>query len=215
VDSSRFGQRTGRLVLGSAPQRAVLEPIAFEPPKLRGGSTGRAGRPRDDERSLAQAREEGRAEALAEIAPVVDAHQRATAHMERAASALAQALDQIERADLEMLHHFERQVLALGVSLAEEIVGRELRSFSDVAVASAERALRMAPERGDLVLRVNPADLAAVLDSAAVMGRRGGEVQVVPDADVAAGGCIAQCGPLQIDAQLPAVFARLREAFES
>ncbi len=73
----------------------------------------------------------------------------------------------------------------------------------------------MVPDRGDVVLRVNPTDLAAVLDSAVVMGHRAGDVQIVADASVQRGGCTALCGALQVDAQLPAVFDRLREVFAS
>ena len=145
----------------------------------------------------------------------IEAHRRATEQMQMAASALANALDQIEHVDLGILHDFQQQVLSLAVSLAEEIVGRELRTFDDVTVASVERALSLVPDRGDVVLRVNPTDLAAVLESAAVMGHRAGDVQIVADGNVQRGGCTAVCGALQVDAQLPAVFERLREAFAS
>ena len=75
--------------------------------------------------------------------------------------------------------------------------------------------IMIVPDRGDVVLRVNPTDLAAVLESAAVMGHRAGDVQIVADGNVQRGGCTAVCGALQVDAQLPAVFERLREAFAS
>ena len=219
MDSSRFAPRPRRTSLTAARAAGSVAPMQhptrFDPPKLTGVSSGRIGRPRDDDAALAEAREQGRADALAELAPTIEAHVRATELMDRASSALANALDQIEHADLGLLHDFDRQVLAAAVTLAEQIVGRELRSFDDVVVASVERALTMAPDRGDLVVRVNSSDLAAVLESTTAMGHRGGNVQIVADDSIGHGGCVAQCGSLQIDAQLPGVFARLREAFNS
>ena len=135
--------------------------------------------------------------------------------MQRATSVFANALDQIEHVDLGTLHDFQQQVLSLALHLAEEIVGRELRACDDVVLAAVERSLSLVPDRGDVVLRVNPDDLAIVLESTSSMGHRAGDVQIVADAAVGRGGCVASCGALQVDAQLPAVFDRLRDAFAS
>lgn len=153
--------------------------------------------------------------AEAVLAADVAAHRRATEQMRYAASVFANALDQIEHVDLGTLHDFQQQVLSLALQLAEEIVGRELTACDDVVLGAVERALSLVPDRGDVVLRVHPDDLAIVLESAAEMGHRAGDVQIVSDAAVSRGGCLASCGALQVDAQLPAAFARLREAFGS
>ncbi len=164
---------------------------------------------------LEEARREGRREAEAVLAAEVEAHRRATEQMQRAASVLANALDQIEHVDLGTLHDFQQQVISLGLQLAEEIVGRELRACDDIVLSAVERALSMVPERGAVVLRVHPGDLAVVLESAESMGHRAGDVQIVADHTVASGGCVAVCGPLQVDAQLPGVIERVRGAFAS
>lgn len=228
MDQSRLDDRTRSVPLtagtssgaelGGQPRRLEptrLQPLRFEPPKLASSNTGRITRNLADSQALEDARHAGRREAEAIMASALDANRRATEQMQMAASALANALDQIEHVDLGTLHDFQQQVLALAVDLAEDIVGRELRAFDDVTLASVERALNMVPDRGDVVLRVNPTDLAVVLESATAMGHRAGDVQIVADASVSRGGCTAQCGALQVDAQLPAVFARLRDAFAS
>jgi flagellar assembly protein FliH len=135
--------------------------------------------------------------------------------MERAAQALAAALAQVEHVDLGTVHTFEQQVLAMAVAIAEELVGREIRSTDDVVEASIRRAMSLAPDRGDLVLRVHPDDLSGVLESTAAMGHRGGSIQVAPDPAVASGGCVAELGQLRIDAQIDSAFARIREALHS
>lgn len=200
---------------GSRRESSRFEPSRFEPPRLTSTNTGRISRNLADTAAIAAAREAGRREAEAAMSSTVDEHRRATEQMHAVASALANALDQIEHVDLGILHDFQQQVLALAVALAEDIVGRELRTFDDVTVVGVERALSLMPDRGDVVLRVHSNDLAAVLESAVAMGHRAGDIQIVADDSVQRGGCTAACGALRVDAQLPAVFERLREVFGS
>lgn len=194
---------------------AALRPVRFAPPKLNVLSEQLAARNAPDPEMLEAARDAGRREAEARLAGEVAANQLATEQMRIAASALANALDHIEHVDLGTIHDFQQQVLSLALQIAEEIVGRELQTVDDVVLAGVERAISMVPDRGDVVMRVHPADLAVVLDATTSMGHRAGDVQIVADPAIARGGCVATCGALQVDAQLPAVFARLRDAFAS
>lgn len=219
MDQSRLdgSARSVPLTARSRPPAAapVLRPVRFSPPKLSVLDEQLAARNAPDPAAIDAAREEGRRAAEAVLASQVTAHRQATDAMQRATSVFANALDQIEHVDLGTLHDFQQQVLSLALHLAEEIVGRELRACDDVVLAAVERSLSLVPDRGDVVLRVNPDDLAIVLESTGSMGHRAGDVQIVADAAVGRGGCVASCGALQVDAQLPAVFERLRDAFAS
>lgn len=219
MDQSRLdgSARSVPLTARSRPPAAapVLRPVRFSPPKLSVLDEQLAARNAPDPAAIDAAREEGRRAAEAVLASQVAAHRQATDAMQRATSVFANALDQIEHVDLGTLHDFQQQVLSLALHLAEEIVGRELRACDDVVLAAVERSLSLVPDRGDVVLRVNPDDLAVVLESTSSMGHRAGDVQIVADAAVGRGGCVASCGALQVDAQLPAVFERLRDAFAS
>ena len=219
MDQSRLdgSARSVPLTARSRPPAAapVLRPVRFSPPKLSVLDEQLAARNAPDPAAMDAAREEGRRAAEAVLASQVAAHRQATDAMQRATSVFANALDQIEHVDLGTLHDFQQQVLSLALHLAEEIVGRELRACDDVVLAAVERSLSLVPDRGDVVLRVNPDDLAIVLESTGSMGHRAGDVQIVADAAVGRGGCVASCGALQVDAQLPAVFDRLRDAFAS
>ncbi len=196
-----------------------MKPLRFEPPKLATTGIGRISRVSAEVSALAEAREQGRRDALAEVeaevSAVIHQHRVAQERMERAAQVLTAAIDQIEHIDLGTLHDFEQQVLALAVQIAEEIVGREVATAHDVAITSARRALAMTPDRGDVALRVHPGDLGAVLESLSNLGHRAGDVQVIADDGVSPGGCIAATGPLRVDAQLDGVFERIRDAFRS
>lgn len=215
MDARGLGRARLESLQLTTPKLGTATAVQFEPPRVTTSGVGRITRSAAEASALAEARELGRAEARAELEAVLVAHDSARAGMERAAVALAAALDQIEHIDLGTLHDFEQQVITLAVAIAEEIVGREVAQGDDVILASVHRALNMAPDRGDVVLRVCAGDLAAVLESAALMGHRGGEVRVVTDPGVTPGGCIAEVGALRIDAQLESVFERMREAFQS
>ena len=217
MDANGFDHRTGGTRLTGSS--AMRHPTRFEAPRLVTTSVGRISRSTAEASAIEGAIAQGRAEMEAEMAADVNAaiqhHRVAAERMSRTAKALAAALDQIEHKDLGTLHDLEGQVLTLAVAMAQEIVGRELDLSNDVAVASAARALAMTPDRGDVVLRVHPSDLAAVLESAAVMGHRAGDVRIVADDSVSSGGCVAVMGALVVDAQIDSVFARIREAFAS
>lgn len=173
--------------------------------------------------ALAEAREQGRSEALAEMAAAIEQHRRATEDMEAAARALTASLDQVGRDDLDRISEVERHVLSLAVELAQAIIGREVALDDGLVVTAAERALELVPDRGPVVLRVHPADVAAVRD--ALSGDRAGAavpgghltsaVQVVGDASIARAGAVAEVGPLRVDAQIGAALARIRDAFGS
>jgi flagellar assembly protein FliH len=169
--------------------------------------------------ALAEAREQGRADAMAELAGTLDEHRRATDDMGSAARALLAALDQVGRADLDRIHEVERHVLSLAVELAGAIVGREIELDHTLVLTAVERALDLVPDRGPVVLRVHPADVATVRDAVQGGADEGlgthltAAVQVVADASVARAGAVADVGPLRVDAQIGAALARIRDAF--
>jgi flagellar assembly protein FliH len=217
VDQSRLDGGAGRQALadhGSSSPELRRPAIRFEPPKLASIGGGRISRSAAEVGAIADAREQGRIEALAELTAAIDEQRRLAADMAAAASALSSALDQLERADLSRVHDVEQQVLKLAVALAEEIVGREVRTDDGLVVAAATRALALAPDRAPLVLRVNPVDVAAVRDAMTeISAHLTVAVQVIPDQSIERAGAVAEAGPLRIDAQISATFARIREAF--
>jgi flagellar biosynthesis/type III secretory pathway protein FliH len=165
---------------------------------------------------LAAAREQGRQDALAELAATIAAHEHARDEAIRAARAFGLALDQLRLLDLSTVNDFEAQSLDLAIAVAEELVGRELLATDDVVVERSRAALALAPDRGVVVLRVAPSDVGVVeqnLRNIAV--GRTTPVRVVADHAVERGGCVLMAGALEIDAQLSAAFERVREVLES
>ncbi len=221
MDQSRLDEKVRTAALSGRPSvpwptgAPPAKLTRFQPPRLASLAEQAAARSAPGAAQLEEARLEGRREAEAELAAEIEAYRRATEQVQRSASAFANALDQIEHVDLGTLDDLQKQVLALALHLAEEIVGAELRACDDLVLAAVTRALSLTPDRGTVVLRVHPDDLAVVLESVEAMGHRAGDVQIVADHGVSIGGCTATCGPLQVDAQLPAAFERVRAVFES
>lgn len=189
------------------------EPVRFEPPKLAVSTgIGRIGRATVGIGALNEAREAGRQEALAEVEQLIEQHRRGRLDAEHAGRSMHLAAQQLRALDAETLADVQHQVIALAVALAETIIGREVRAFDDVANEAAERALALVPDRGPVVLRVNPADRASIAEHVQAV-QRPDEVTVVADPSIGRGGCTAQVGALLVDATVEAAIERLRGSF--
>lgn len=200
--------------MSTAPLGRASEPVPFEPPRLAVSTgAGRIGRATVGIGALNEAREAGRQEALAEVEQLIELHRRGRLDAEQAGRSLQQAAQQLRLQDAETLVDLQQQVIALAVALAESIIGREAETFDDVALEAVQRAMSLAPDRGAMVLRVNPADRNTVAELAQAM-QRPDEVTVVADAGVGRGGCVAQVGGLLVDATVEAAIGRIRAAFE-
>jgi flagellar assembly protein FliH len=193
--------------------RPLGRPARFEPQQL--AEWNPTGVIDEHARQLAaamnSAREEGLLMARAEVEAAVAAHDGACRDLEAAAAALLAASLQLRARDQDDLTGIEDQVIRFGVELAEQLVGRELASCDDVLVASISRAMGLVPERGEIVLRVNPLDAAharAAVDGTADLA---GRTVIINDSLVERGGCITVVGALRIDAQLNPALGRVRD----
>jgi len=161
------------------------------------------------------AHEEGLRAARAEVDASVAAHEAARRRLESAAAALMRVTEQVARHDREAIDAVAHQAVLFGVSVAEELLGRELRSNDDTVMASVQRAIALVPDRGEVVVRLHPADLEIVRQEVEQWSTGGLDIALVPDQAVARGGCVAAVGPLRIDAQLAPALDRVRIALAS
>lgn len=193
--------------------KALLRPTRFEPPTLTTISNTRDLLDQHAEELAAAriaAREEGLAAARAEVDAAVAAHDAARRRLESAAAALQRVAAQVAQHDGEAIAEVQHQAVLFGVSVAEELLGRELRSVDDIAVAAVERAVALVPDRGEVVIRLHPNDLATVGEHTSGWSTGGLSLQLVADVAIQPGGCVAVVGPLRIDAQLAPALDRVR-----
>jgi type III secretion protein L len=147
------------------------------------------------ERLLVEARSEAerlRAQAVAE-------------GRERGLSAVTELLAGARLAAARARSGAEADLRALGVRIAEKILGRELALHPDVVVDVAMAALEHAGAPRELLFRVHPDDLAALERGRPRLIERGRGAQALTfraDERVARGGCIVETELGVVDARL-------------
>jgi len=191
---------------------ALARPARFEPPQI---ADPRAVNDAHARQMVDQARIEGLHLARAEVNAAVAQHTAAARELQRAAEVLLAAASQLMSRDREDLADIEEHAIRFGVELAEHLVGRELRSCDEVVQTAIARAMTFAPDRGTVMLRVNPLDRQGAQSGVAECPDLQGRVELVPDSSIEPGGCIAVVGPLRIDAQLGTAMQRVRAAVEA
>jgi flagellar assembly protein FliH len=101
------------------------------------------------------------------------------------------------------------------IDLAEVVVGREVRDAEGRGLTALRRALASAPEHEDVVVRLHPADLAAVTSgdvTALLAERAGAAVDLVSDTGVLPGDAVAEFPGGSVDARVATALTRMRTA---
>ncbi|MGC8470695.1 MAG: FliH/SctL family protein [Acidimicrobiales bacterium] len=172
-----------------------------------------AGELPDAERLVSEARreafDEGRAAGLAEAVASAEAARRE--RFERLADAIAQAAAKTASMREEVVEEVGRDLAELVVDLTEVLLGEKVDGHLAVN-SSIVRALALAPEGPDLVVKVSPH--AALSDDEIRAMANGGAVDVVRDPSVDATGCVVEVGSCRIDAQLSSALDRVRRQLQ-
>lgn len=153
--------------------------------------------------------EAGRATGRAEAAASVEAARQK--RIEQLASCIAQAAEKAASMREAVVQEVGRDVASLAVDLAEVLVGREVdgrRALHD----TIQRALALAPEGPDLVVRVSTHG-ALSDDEIRAIAKVGG-VDVVRDPTIDATGCVVTVGACRIDAQVSTALERVRRQLQ-
>lgn len=214
MDQGRREARGAATALTLRPG-GLARPTRFEPPSLTAITSSRDLMDQHAEELAAMRRaahEEGLRAARAEVDAAVAEHHAARRRLESAAASLMRVAEQVSQHDREAIDAVQHQAVLFGVSVAEEMLGRELRSFDDTVLASVERAVALVPDRGEVVVRLHPADVEVVRAEVDQWSTGGLDITLVADQSVAPGGCVAVVGPLRIDAQLGSALDRVRVA---
>jgi flagellar assembly protein FliH len=149
----------------------------------------------------------GRAEG--ERAGFQQAHAEKLAALTSTSQALVHAIDQLRSRDAVVLAEITDEVARLAFAVVEEMLGKELALAEEPVVDAVKRALRLAPDRGAVIVRAHPEDAAMLGQVETLMPGRSAEV--VSDPSVELGGCILDVGSCTIDAQIGPALERVRE----
>jgi flagellar assembly protein FliH len=97
----------------------------------------------------------------------------------------------------------------VATALVEVLLDRELALSASPGLDALARALRAAPEAGDVVARLNREDLELLGDVADLAPGR--TVDLVADPGIGRGSCVLDVGDTRVDARLDAALQRVRE----
>lgn len=160
---------------------------------------------------------EGRRAAAQEAAAEADAAERRRQAAEavrrettaRAVAALEEAARDLLAREAVALGEVQDALTRAAVDLAELLLGAELTLASSPGAGAVARALALLPDTAEVVVRMNPADAAALGDVRLLAPERA--VRIVPDDTVAVGDCVADSAGRHVDARLGPALERVRE----
>ncbi len=124
---------------------------------------------------------------------------------------MASTLEELAALRQQMIHHTERQMVQLALSIAKRIVRREVTIDPDLTVAMACVALDRLGEHSGATIRLHPEDYALALGEEDPPWD-GDQVTVVSDESVSRGGCRIESAFGFIEAGVEAQFEEIERA---
>jgi len=113
----------------------------------------------------------------------------------------------------ELARRYESDVLELGFSIAEKIIGIEIATRNDAILGIVRQALRKIVNADEVVLRAHPEDLKILEEAREKLVSEMGvnaPLELRADNSVARGGCVIETESGMLDAQLQSQMNRLR-----
>lgn len=217
-DDRRSGALPGRVAKVIKGDAAVDVPLA-DKPLLRNPRAGVVNAEEFDARNQAKgiiAEAQSQAEAIIAEANKKREEVFAKAAEDARAEVTAKASEEIARAKMQagqIVQGAEADILALALSIAAKIIGRDLERQPDVLLELVANAVTQARMAKAMVLRLNPKDAAQLREKrprlVELIGRQV-DLAIRDDADVELGGCIIETEFGTIDSQLKTQYEMLR-----
>ncbi len=158
------------------------------------------------------AEQAGRQAAQAAVESILD--KKVAQRMESLTPALATAVQQIEDARQDWLHHWETSLLQLAQALAARVLHRELREQPEIALTWIQAALQLASGSAEITVQLHPTDhqtLGPQVEQLAATCGRAAPTTIVASEAISLGGCVVTTEFGSIDMQLETQLARLAE----
>jgi flagellar assembly protein FliH len=148
---------------------------------------------------LAEGLDEGRARGL------VEATERFNTEHAGLAASMAAVIESIDAQKRDLLIQANRDLLEFAVALAHKVTRGIGEVNRQVALASAEEALRLVGKQTDLTVRINPRDVDTMQRFATELADKLGEKQhltITEDESIAPGGAVVIAGGMEVDASI-------------
>jgi flagellar assembly protein FliH len=149
-------------------------------------------------------------------------HQKETVLAESTARGYAAGLDQWNDALAgawkqreDFLARHEAELVKLAVAIAKKIIGRSLKVSPGTVLQTAKEALRGMRSERRVIIKVNPSDEDALREQAGslkMLGAEVGELVIIGNPSIEAGGCTVESDLGIIDAQICTQLASIENA---
>ncbi len=120
----------------------------------------------------------------------------------------------------EIIKVHEKEILELIFSITEKIINYKINSDETIVRETVLKALRLAPEKGNIILRVNPEDfdyIEKVKPDFFAKFKELKSIKIVSDSSIGRGGCLLETQYGEVDAritiQLEKIFQTLEGVF--
>ncbi|MEM7342047.1 MAG: FliH/SctL family protein [Actinomycetota bacterium] len=162
------------------------------------------------DKAMAHARQQGFDQGLAEgrVRGRKQAEDAAEDHMASVNSVVEVVLKALQRREQEVEHRMRFEAAELGLDVATAILDQEVAAATDPGADAIGRCLALAPERGDLFVRLHPGDVEKLGEIDGLLAR---ELTVVPDPSLEPGDAIVMVDQSTIDARRATAIERVRE----
>jgi flagellar biosynthesis/type III secretory pathway protein FliH len=140
------------------------------------------------------------------------AHAAAQEMMSSALATLRAAGEQLTASEARFLGALEENLATLAVSIARQIIAREVRTSHEVIIDLVRHAVTEFPIDNPLRIRINPLDLSALAatpDGDVVRIAPGREITWVADARIYPGGCMVEGRERIIDGRVDTALERV------
>lgn len=127
----------------------------------------------------------------------------------RAVAALDNLMEAMHTREVALGEELSEQVTSLALTVAEAVLARELAVTTDPGREAIVRCMATAPEGGNVVAKLHPADIERLGHLDTIL--EGRPVTVVPDSSLASGDSVVTVGDTRIDGRLSEAMDRVRE----
>ncbi len=137
-----------------------------------------------------------------------------TALMEEAKNLFNQLINERRK----ILESIEPELAKLSISIAEKIIGEEIKTNPDVVISVVRQAMSKLKSREEVTIKVNPDDLDHVRanrDVFATLVEGVKELEIIADPRVDRGGCLIETNLGNTDARIKTQLAAIELAFKN
>lgn len=122
----------------------------------------------------------------------------------------------------EIIRKYEKELLELVFVIAEKVINYKITSDEEIVKQTVLKALRLAPEKGDITIKVSSEDfdyMKSVKEDCATEFKGLKSIKLAPDLSVERGGCLLETPYGDIDAristQLQKIFQSLEDVYNN